>query len=130
MFWPGSFIQRNSETLFGVEIEVWIKRHAGRQRHLVDQDRIAVGIAARRLVGGDHAAGAADVLDHDRLAERFLHRVLDDARDGVGGAAGRERHQQRDGVIGIGLCGGGAGYENKCSENRCRERASKKHGDS
>src|SRR5450759_60623 len=52
--------------------------------------------------GGMIAAGAADVFDHDRLAQRFRHAVLDDARDRVGHATGRERHHHDDGAIGVG----------------------------
>ena len=47
------------------------------------------------------AAGAADVLDHQRLAERLAHLLGDDARDHVARAAGRERHDHGDGAVGI-----------------------------
>ena len=91
------------EIFFGVEREIRIKRHARRQRHLVYQYRIAIGLGTGCAGGGDHAAGAADVFDHDRLAQRFRHAVLDDARDRVGHATGRERHHHDDGAIGVGL---------------------------
>jgi hypothetical protein len=44
------------------------RRHARRQRHLVYQYRIAIGLGTGCAGGSDHAAGAADVFDHDRLA--------------------------------------------------------------
>ena len=44
-----------------------------------------------------------------RLPERLAGRRRQDARDDVGRAARRERHQQRDGAVGIGGAGGGRG---------------------
>ena len=118
------------EIFLGVEGETRIHRHAGRQRHLMDQDGVAVGIGAGGLRGGDHAAGAADVFDHDRLAERFLHRVLDDARDRVSRAAGRKRHDHGDGMVRISLRQSGATGETTRGKKRRRERARKSHGSS
>ena len=69
----------------------------------MQQHGIAVGRGTGGAAGSDHAAGAADVLDDELLAERLRHAVLDDARDRIGGAAGRERHHQRDRTAGIGL---------------------------
>ena len=60
------------EILFRVEREIRIKRHARRQRVLVQQDCVAIRRGAGGLGGGDHAAGTADIFDHDRLAQRFL----------------------------------------------------------
>src|SRR5262249_56811561 len=51
------------EILLGVEAKVRVERHAGRQRHLVQQHRVAVRRGARRAARCDHTAGAADVLD-------------------------------------------------------------------
>ena len=79
--------------LFGLEGAVRIERHAARQRDLVQHQRIAVRLGGRRLaapieppapprssitIGWPSAPG----------------KVLEDARDGVVGAAGRKRHQR------------------------------------
>jgi hypothetical protein len=40
--------------------------------------------------------GAADAFDHDLLTERLRQAVGDDARDRIGRAARRERHDHRD----------------------------------
>ena len=47
------------------------------------------------------AAGAADVLDHQLLAERARHVLAEDAGDDVGRPAGRERHDHGDRLVGI-----------------------------
>ena len=70
---------------------------------LADDDGVAVGRRAEHPRDADGAAGAADVLDDHRLAERGLHMVADDARDDVGDAAGRERHDQGHGLRRKGL---------------------------
>ena len=67
----------------------------------MQQDSVAVGRGTRRLGGGDHAAGTPDVFDHDRLAQRMLHRLMDDSRNRVIGTAGRECYHQGNGPIGI-----------------------------
>ena len=56
--------------------------------------------------GADHAAGAAAIVDDDRLAQRMRQPVGDDARHRVDAAAGRERHDQRDRTGGIALRAG------------------------
>ena len=43
-------------------------------------ERVAVGRRARRLGGGDRAAGAGLVVDHDGLAERLAELLGEDAR--------------------------------------------------
>ena len=53
-------------------------------------------IENRRDAGAERAAGAAAVLDHDRLAERLRERLLVDARDDVGASAGRVGHDERN----------------------------------
>ena len=63
---------------------------------LPDVDRVAVGRGAREAADADRAAGAADILDNHRLAERSAHLVGHDARGDVGRSARRERHDQRD----------------------------------
>ena len=116
-----------TKSFSGVEGAIRIKRHARRQRRLVQQDRVAVRLGAGGLGGGDHAAGAADVFDHDRLAERLLHRVLKNARGRIVGAAGRERDDHGDRTIGIGLRRSGAGGEKTSGEHQRREQADERH---
>lgn len=71
-----------------------------------DEQRVAVGRRVRHEFGADAAAGAAAVVDHNRLAERARNAFADDAADDVGVAAGGERHDQVDRPVGIGGEGG------------------------
>ncbi|CUI28541.1 Uncharacterised protein [Achromobacter ruhlandii] len=73
-------------------------RAGGRQ-----QQRIAVGRGRCHLLGGDGAVGAALVVDHDGLPQRLRRLGRHRAGQDVGGAAGRMRHDQRDGLGGKGL---------------------------
>ena len=95
-----------------------VERHGGEQSvvhgvhaHGVEQDGVAVGRRARDRAGADVAGGAGAVLDHDRLAHRLMQMLADDARQDVGRAAGRPRHDQRDRTARIGLREGGRGGE-------------------
>jgi hypothetical protein len=78
---------------------------------LADADGVAVWFGAGEPADAKIAAGARDILDHDRLAERFSHRLCDDTRNGVERPARGERRDQRDRARGEGLRerGGGAG---------------------
>jgi hypothetical protein len=62
------------------------------------------GITVGTRLGGRDAGGDAEAaraaLDHDRLAQRFLHRRLDQARDQVHAAAGRTLQDQPDRLVG------------------------------
>jgi hypothetical protein len=53
-------------------------------------------VARASRANADRAAGAADILDDHRLAERRAHFVGHDARGDVGRSARRKRHDQRD----------------------------------
>ena len=56
------------------------------------------------------AAGARLALDDELPAEHFGHLLRDDARDGIGAAAGRERDVDADRAVRpAGLADGGAG---------------------
>src|SRR5262249_17978644 len=44
----------------------------------------------------NRAAGAADILDNERLPQRLGHLVGDDARNHIARASRRERHDHRD----------------------------------
>ena len=73
-------------------------RAGGRQ-----QQRVAVGRRLGREVGADGAAGARLVVDDQRRAQLLAHLLRQGAREEVGGAAGRERHDQADRLAGPGL---------------------------
>ncbi len=68
---------------------------------------VAIGRGIGDPLGAGHAAGAADVLDHDLLAENLAHARCHDAAEHVGRAAGRERNDHRDrlGRIALRRCG-------------------------
>ena len=61
-----------------------------------EPERIAVRLGTRDLLGADAAAAADAVLDHELLAEPLAELLRDDAGDGVGAAAGGERHDEAD----------------------------------
>src|SRR5262245_9320627 len=73
------------------------------EKRLVDADGVLAhqhGVAVRRRgrdhLPGDVAAGAALVLDHDRLAELGLQLIRNLAEERVGGAARRESNDEFD----------------------------------
>jgi hypothetical protein len=68
---------------------------------VVHQHRVAVGLGGRDLAGSERAASSLDVLHDNLLAERLAHRLGDQARYGVGRAAGRERHDEGDRAVGV-----------------------------
>ena len=61
-----------------------------------DADGVAVGRRTRHAADAGDAAGAAQVLDQDRLAECRPHQLDHDADRGVDRAAGRERNNDGD----------------------------------
>ena len=71
-----------------------LKRVRRDRRH---QDGVAVGLGPGHRGRADVAAGPAAVLDHDLLAQVPGHPRGDETRHEVGRAAGRERHDERDG---------------------------------
>ena len=62
--------------------------------------RIAVGLGTGDRFGHRDAATARPVLDDERLAERLAQRLAVEPRRSVGGAAGRERHDDAHGRVG------------------------------
>ena len=60
------------------------------------QQRVAVGRRLGHGVGADDAAGAGAIVDDYRLAEHFRELRRDRARDDVGDAARRRRHDHAD----------------------------------
>ena len=59
-------------------------------------ESVAIGLGLGDVVGGDVAAGAGLVLDDELLAEFLRQLGGDDPRQNVGGAAGREGHDEFD----------------------------------
>jgi Arc/MetJ family transcription regulator len=49
----------------------------------VDQKRVAVGLRLRRFLGSDIAAGAADILDKELLAEMIGEFLRDQAGEDI-----------------------------------------------
>ena len=68
-----------------------------------EQDGVAVGRALGDRAGCERAAGAGAIVHHDLLAERLAHLLGHHARQRIVAAAGRERNDQRDRPVGIGL---------------------------
>ena len=70
---------------------------------------VTVGRGIRDALGARHAAGAADVLDYDLLAEDFAHPLPHYPAKHVGWAAGREwnNHRHRPRWIRLGQRYGG-----------------------
>ena len=76
----------------------------GRDRHhaaRADEQRVAVVRLVHHVFGGDPSAGAGLVLVDDRLAEDFGQLVADEAGEDVVAAAGRERDDDADRLVGI-----------------------------
>src|SRR6202000_3234440 len=63
---------------------------------MTDADGVAVGRRARDALNTQAAARSSDVFLDDRLPERFLHTVAQNASDGVGRAARRGRRYDGD----------------------------------
>ena len=109
------------EVLARIEPDVVVERRADAERAGVDQrDHAAVGRTLGDHPHADGAARAAAVVDDDRLAERFAELVGKDARDDVGAAARRERHDHGDRARGAGLClrRGAAEKRGACTQQR------------
>jgi hypothetical protein len=87
-----------AEVLHGVEAGVLVQRRidglAAADGH---QQRVAVLGSLGRQLGADVAAGARAVVHHHRGLQDLGQLLADDAADDVVGAAGRLRHDHRDG---------------------------------
>ena len=59
-----------------------------------EQEAVTVGRRFRGSLGAHRAAGAAAVLDDDRLSERLRQAILHDARDDIRPPARRVRHDE------------------------------------
>jgi hypothetical protein len=80
----------------------WIHDERAVDRH---QQRVAVGRGLRDDLGADDGVGARPVVDDDLLAQIFAHLLADEAAEEIGGAARRERNDERDLARRIGLGG-------------------------
>ena len=84
------------------EIGHRIERQLGIERRIdcmtaeAHQKRVAVRERLGHRLGGEIAAGARPIFDHDRLPQGRLHRLRDRARHRVRGAAGRCADQELD----------------------------------
>ena len=96
--------RRMSREADRLEIARRVVFHVRRQHRRRDMRAHAAGeqgVAVRRGAGdagrADRAAGAADILDHQGLAEHLAHLLGDDARHHITRAARRERNYNRNG---------------------------------
>jgi len=88
-----------------IEIELLVEGDiAGDRRELRREQRVAVGFGAIDRLGADIAAGAAAVLDHERLAQMLLEAGGENSRHGIDAAAGG--HADDDFHRSIGIVGG------------------------
>ncbi len=92
------------------------------ERNRVDQERVAVGLRARRELGSDIARGPAAVVDHHRLPQALGERRRDEPRDHVDAAAGRKGHDQPHRPR-------RPGFALRRGESRGRDRRSQERGD-
>jgi len=109
--------------------QIAVERGIDRDRGRGEQERVAVGRGARRDRHAGIAAAAAAVVDDDGLAEGFLERHRDDARDDIGRPARRERHDQGDRPFGIGGVrdAGGDEHRRQGRERTLAERSARRH---
>ncbi|MNN07701.1 hypothetical protein D3C81_1205320 [compost metagenome] len=82
-------------------VELLVERCVDGMARRGHQQRVAVGVRPGGRDSTDVAVGARLVLHHDRLAEAGRHGLRHGACDHVGGAAGRERHDDAQGMIGV-----------------------------
>jgi hypothetical protein len=107
------------EILLAVVGQRLVERDVDRERaHMGEAQRVSIGSGARDLGDADRAAGAADILNDHLLAQRLAHALAEDARQGVGGAAGRERHDHGDRLVRIGLSHRRKGHYRKAARRR------------
>ncbi len=93
-----------------LEIALGVVFHVGREHRSGDmgaraarEQGITIRVRGRDARAADRASSAANVLDDEGLPHNFPHLLGDDASHDVAWAAGRERHDHRDGSRGITL---------------------------
>src|SRR3954471_972291 len=102
----------------GIVGDALVEAGRGRVRAVgAHQERVAIGCGAGDIGGGDGAVRSWLVLDDDALVERLSEMLRNDARNGVGGAAGTEWDDEGDRLVRIlalqrtlHLCGGARGH--------------------
>jgi len=99
--WEIADLGHGLEVLERVVGHLVVEARIDRKRIRRQQQRVAVGSCARDPREGDIAAGAAAVLDDDRLAQSVAERLLDDPRHDVVGAARRERDDEGHRPLGV-----------------------------
>jgi hypothetical protein len=99
-------------TLSGLalRIEILIDHQRWRRRR---EQRVAVGIGAVGEFRADIAGGSGAIFDDDGLAPFARQPFTDNARHGVGGAAGRKRHDDAHGMVREAV---GFGLAAKCAQ--------------
>ena len=93
--------------------------HVGQRqdrRRVRDQQGVAVGLGARHHVGAEHAGCPRLVLDDEGRAQPAPHFLAQGARQGIGGAARRLRHDKGDRPAGKRL-----GRLQRSTRQRCRQ---------
>jgi hypothetical protein len=94
---PGHGFEVGHGIVGGAGVEM---RHQRMARDIAQQHRVAVRRRLRDIVGGDRAAGAGPVLDHEGLAEGLAELGGETPRDIVLRAARRERADDAHTAIG------------------------------
>src|SRR5262245_17178040 len=84
------------EVVHDVVFETVIERRCRGLTDVPDGDRVAIGRSLGDARHADRATGAADIFNNHSLTERTAHRFSNQARNRVGGAAGRCRDDERD----------------------------------
>src|ERR1700744_5382597 len=89
-----------------------IKRHLGekfwRNGHEIassDEQSVTIRFGMDNGANAYCATRACPILYDDRLTKMFAHSRTEKARYKIANAAGRERHNDLDKLIGIGICG-------------------------
>ena len=93
-------------------------RRRDMRSHAARQQGVAVCRRRRDAGAAQCAAGAADILDHQRLAQRLGHGFGHDARDDIARAAGRERYHHGDLPRRIALRRGEHRCRHPCTRNK------------
>jgi hypothetical protein len=84
-------------------------RRCNRVVHRAHQQRVAVGLALGDEVGAERGTGAGLALDDHGLAETGCQLLGEGARQHLGGAAGREGHDEGDRLVRPRVCVGMGG---------------------
>ena len=99
-----------------------VGRHRAHRR--VDQ-RIAVGRGLGAGLHADDGVGAGTIVDHSLLAPQLVHLLREHARLQVDPGAGRLRHDDADGTVGIIVCRLRRAGIGEREQRRARQRGNK-----